>query len=581
MRWSKLMLSFGILSTFSLIGCRQQSSSDALINQQKPADSRQESNHLDQTMQPRPVTPHSTDEGNKIAVGTAKQCYAELCEANHELKLLDLMENAKKGSAEQRKYYKKYIDPMVLQAMKLRAEAQRTSAKLLKKYNDRFENIKLTEVQRRLFTSMYYLMKPAVLNPEDRARIDQALSKTAVMKARRASMMKDASAYFAAIHPEVDIQKSAQMEAVHIRTLQKKFTEATEFKLNAGDSPASARAFKGETLSRDDLNTIYSKATYLRSLDALVFREAQAAIDKLGYSELEFYDTIKRAKLSQRFANIKDFSAVDSGKCEQAFYQSINLAPKKNEIARFEILKEQVKKASLSLLSPEDPAYAVVQKIDFYLPYDSEENARVWTEGFNEDVAFSKAEIARVSQYEATESYILALANALSPPGDVGLCDNLYDPSLIDSITPEDGASRLSWMTVRYPRYGISILAHEINHVVYKHSKRFQPQIACITEQNGTEKYTAEDFADLMAIKTEKILGDFGVDMADKKGNLGCLFASSRIGEGLDNTTPEDSHSSHLFRAVKFALYRQQDIPMSCKTLARLTKPSVMNSCDY
>ncbi|MNK82941.1 hypothetical protein D3C87_1027320 [compost metagenome] len=578
MRWSKLILSLGILSMVTLVGCRKDSSTSTSRHQN--TFQYQEHRTEQTTMENRSTTSPRANDGNKIAIGTPSQCYADLCQSNHELSLLELMSNAEKGSKAQREYYEKYINPMVVEAMKQRTLSEKATISLIQKYKDQFENLKLTDVQRRMFAMMYYLFKPDLIDVKARARIDKALSNLPHSKATYGARIKGSAAYLTAMHPGMDVQAAARQEALYILESRKKFKAATELNLSSDDSPAIDRANKGKKLLREDLDSIYSQGSYNRKMESLLLGEVQEEMDKLGYTEADFYQTYKNSKLEKRFAETQDFNPVDSAKCESSFYQSINLAPKKDEIERFEILKEQVKKASLSLLSPSDPAYAVVEKTDFYLPYNSEENVKAWRDGFKVAVNNSKKRISHTVNFGVAESFLTAFVNAMVDTSDSGLCDGIYDPSLIDSITPEDGASRLSWMTVRYPKYGISVLAHEIGHVIFKHSKQFSQQMTCIKEQNGSDKYTAEDFADLLAIKAEKNLEDMGVDLRDKKGNVGCLFASARIGEGLTNTTPEDNHSSHLFRALKFALYRKQELPASCQALARSEKSNVLTSCD-
>jgi hypothetical protein len=580
MRWSKLILSFGILSAAGLMGCRQEGSTKSgPVNQ--GTSQYQQTQHSEQTtMQNRSTTGPRADDGTKVAIATPTQCYADLCQSNHELSLLELMSKAEKGTAEQRKYYEKHINPLVIESMKRRATSERAVVSMLQRYKGEFENLKLNDVQRRLVTAMYYLMKPALLDVPARARIDKIIAGLPYSKAIYASRMKGASGYFEAMNPGMGVQKSAQQEAQYIKSIQQKFNEVSELNIVSVQFPALTRALKGEELNREDLAAIGTKGAYLRKLESLLTGEAHEELDKLGYTEADFYQTYKNAKLEKRYNDIQDFKAVDSAKCESSFYQSINLAPQVEEVKKFDIVKDQVKKASLSLLNKSDAAYAVVEKTDFFLPYNSTESVGLWGAAFKEDIRSSTAEVQRVTQYGVREAYVMAVTNALVNNSDTLLCDGMYDPGLIDSITPEDGVSRLSWMTVRYPQYGISVLAHEIGHVVYKHSKDFSAQIACIKEQNGSDKYTAEDFADLLAIKTEKSLADLGVDLNGKKANVGCLFASLRVGEGLTNTTPEDNHSSHLFRALKFALYRKQDLPVSCKALARTEKSNVLTSCD-
>jgi hypothetical protein len=580
MRWSKLILSFGILSAATLVGCRKDSSTSATSVNQSNTQYQQTQYSEQTTMQNRSTTGPRADDGTKVVIPTPTQCYNDLCKSNHELSLLELTSNAEKGSKVQRAYYEKYINPLVVEAMKQRSLSEKTTLNLILRHKDEFENLKLTEVQRRMFTVFYYLFKPQLIEVKDRIRIDKALSQLPHSKATYGARMKGAAAYFGAMYPGIDVQKAAQQEVQYIQESRQKFKEATELALMKDGSQALNHALEGKKLDREELETIAEQGSYNRKFESLLLGEVHEEVDKLGYTEADFFQTYKNAKIEKRFADSTEFNPLHSAKCEASFYQSINLAPKKEELAKFEVLKVQVKKASLSLLSQSDPAYAIVQNTDFNLPYDSEENVKFWLDKFKEDIRITKSRIAQNSQFGVVESFMTAFLNSLTNPSDEGLCAGMYDPSLIDSITPEDGASRLSWMTVRYPQYGISVLAHEIGHVVQKHSKQFSPQIACIKEQNGSDKYTSEDFADLLAIKTEKNLEDLGVDLRDKKGNVGCFFASTRVGEGLTNTTPEDNHSSHLFRALKFALYRKQELPASCKALARADKSNVLTSCD-
>ena len=578
MRWSKLILSLGILSAASLVGCRKESSSD---KQQTlpPAQSQMKQQDSGQ-MQTRGLQPSRTDDGNKIVIATPKQCYTDLCESNRELDLLKLMADAEKGSPAQQEYYKKYVHPLVIETMKQKANASRAAIAIIEKYKGEFQNLKLNEIQKRLLVSMYYILRPQKLDLEGRVQIDKILSKLPLAKASSGAYIKGAKSYLEVLHPGIEIQKAAQLEAQYIDFMQTKLNEVSEMKIIAFSFPGFQRALKGETVGREDMNEIVNYGAYMRKLEALILGPAKDAVDKLGYSEADFFKTYKTAKLEKQYDKVEDYKPLDAAKCEASFYQSINLAPKKEEIEKFDDLKNQVKKASLSLLSPSDPAYAVVEKTDFYLPYNSEESVGLWRDAFKEEIRKDKASVARSGQFGAIEAYVLAITNSLTAHAETKLCDGMYDPNLIDSITPEDGASRLSWMTVRYPQYGITVLAHEIAHVVFHHSTHFESEKQCINKQNNSDKYTKEDFADLLAIRTEVNLEKSGMDLTGKKANVGCLFASTRIGESFMNTTPEDTHSSHLSRAVKFALYRKQELPASCKALARAEKSNVLNSCD-
>lgn len=578
MRWSKLILSLGILSAASLVGCRKESSSD---NKQSPPPAQSQMKQQDSgAMQTRGLQPPRADDGNKIVIATPEQCYTDLCESNRELNLFKLMTDAKKGSPAQQEYYKKYIHPLVIDTMRQKANAARAAIGIIERYKSQFQNLKLNEIQKRLLVSMYYILKPQKLNGERRAEIDDVLSKLTLTKASSGAYIKGAKSYLAVLHPGVEIQKAAQLEAQYIDFMQKKINDASEMKIIAFSFPGFQRALKGQTVDREEMNEIVNYGAYTRKLEALILGEAKKAVDRVGFSEADFFKTYKNAKLEKQYDKVQDYIAVDAAKCETSFYQSINLAPTKEDIEKFDDLKNQVKKASLSLLNSSDPAHAVVEKTNFSLPYNSEESVGLWRDAFKEEIRKNKESIARSGQFGAIEAYVLAITNSLTVHLETSLCDGMYDPNLIDAITPEDGASRLSWLTVRYPQYGITVLAHEIAHVVFQHSNYFESEKQCIREQNKTDKYTAEDFADLLAIRAEAHIEKSGMDLTGKKANVGCLFASTQIGEGFTNQNPNDTHSSHLSRAVKYALYRKQELPASCKALARAEKSNVLNSCD-
>jgi hypothetical protein len=578
MRWSKLILSLGILSAVSLVACRKENSTDAAIVSKNKLEFDKNQNP---NMQPRSTTEPRPDDGNKVVINSPTQCYADLCQANHELSLADLMSDAEKGSPEQREYYEKYINPLVIKTMNQRAVGQKAAANIIQKYQDEFENLKLTEIQRRLFTALAYIAKSDLVNAKDIARIDKALSALPHSKAIADTFMKGGSAYLTAMYPGMNEQEAAEKEARYIQESGKKFQKATELEINGTDSLAIVRALKGKTLSRNDLDTIASEGATNRKIESLLLGELHEKMDKLGLTEADFYRAFKKATQERQLIQIQDYNPTESARCEVLFYQSMNLAPKKDDLEKFEVLKEHVRKASLSLLSQSDPAYAIVEKANFYLPNNPEENVNLWHDGFKEAVKSVSERALETANYGPTEAFLTAFGYSLRKDPKVnGLCDDMYDPTIIDAITPQDGASRLSWLTVRYPMYGISVLAHEIGHVIAKNSKQFSGQMTCISEQNRTDKYTAEDFADMVAVKTERNLEADGIDLTGKKANVGCLFAGLNPAESLINKNQSDAHSSNLFRAVKFALYRKQEIPASCKAMAQQESPNVLNSCD-
>ncbi len=165
-------------------------------------------------------------------------------------------------------------------------------------------------------------------------------------------------------------------------------------------------------------------------------------------------------------------------------------------------------------------------------------------------------------------------------------CDDYKLGSLDDRANQEEAVFWASWISVKNPKLGKSVMAHEMGHIMDKAmtsgnasvesagkykaledclgSKHLEPAAAAKTAIIQAfdksllvtyRQYNVEDYADQIAA------------IAEPDTNLGCCLVSSsdRDDPSVINSDATDTHSSDLFRALFSEQIRKGDIPNVCK----------------
>lgn len=182
-----------------------------------------------------------------------------------------------------------------------------------------------------------------------------------------------------------------------------------------------------------------------------------------------------------------------------------------------------------------------------------------------------------------------------------GLCDYYKEEALTDHVLPDQGASYLSWVTVKYPQQTFGIIAHEFGHYVSRilmdlgyRRDAFNPyridddpvelwqRRQCISTFHKSSRqthpphpdhrtesfFTEEDWADYFGGKISVELNKTGKDYT----NFACILIEQR---GDRNISPlirskseqnsYNTHSADLFRLIHVEKTMNKKIPNSCQ----------------
>lgn len=190
------------------------------------------------------------------------------------------------------------------------------------------------------------------------------------------------------------------------------------------------------------------------------------------------------------------------------------------------------------------------------------------------------------------------------------LCETYASPTINDSaLLVKSGKIQVSWNSIRDPRAGAGIITHEIGHVISgvilsnpsmsaNSSKIYSIARECINSNNVFTKkaemndivlasaqdqvshrdgfYTEEDWADTISAKS-----------TSAEYNPWCFFLSKKVKQdGVTvyddlplEPTPNDTHSSDLFRLLNVEFIKKGAIPLECNVDYLLEKGIRFKKC--
>jgi hypothetical protein len=150
-------------------------------------------------------------------------------------------------------------------------------------------------------------------------------------------------------------------------------------------------------------------------------------------------------------------------------------------------------------------------------------------------------------------------------------CASLPSGGVGDATLSSQGRVFLSWFTLRFPEYSLSILSHEFGHAISLYLRKVPPfstTLDCIANRNPNvlkplhlslnyaddSRWTEEDWADHFS---SLIL----IELNSKEPNLGCALLKEDDKSYLNNSygpTDGDPHSAGLLRLMMIAIDRGQ-----------------------
>nr|WP_295905688.1 hypothetical protein [uncultured Bdellovibrio sp.] len=568
MRWSRAVMTLGICaSVLSLVACKTDSSDKSSVQAPKKV----------QQTAPSPGKPLSPEEQARRASYSPNQlCYADLCVANSELSYPTMIQLATTATEEQKKYYADYISGPTLQMIEKKKASTQLFADLLSQHEGEFKNANLSEAQQRMVKAMLLVVTSNHLNTQIHENFRNKISSYDFMKAYSLSRVKGPQGYFDTLYPGVSTLQAAALEVQKVLDLENKINDVMKARIIDLEKASLTRIQKGEGVDNDDLSRMINNALALRMLDLLVIRDTALA-DSLPLSQESiktiFFQSKIRDTLLARVEKSKDLSGV----CEKNFYRAINLYPQTSEIGAFKETSEKVRAQVLQVLSQQDPAYQVVQKAPLYMPQDAKAIAARWSKAVKDSAEDARQEQENFKKLDSPSLMVLGTIFSLIYTADDKTCDEIVDLGISDATNTLDKGIKVSWISVKAPAYGASILAHEFGHLISKYSNAYGSQKACLADKQGTTKYIEEDFADVIASKVSVGLQN---TLGKKQGNFGCLLASTDALPSLKNQDPTDVHSATLYRAIQVALMRKESLPESCKTAVQVENPKAVNSCE-
>lgn len=388
-------------------------------------------------------------------------------------------------------------------------------------------------------------------------------------------------------HPGLPLTKAMEIERQEIFPLIqeiKKIFGATAFKANdierflfnkKIENEKDREILLGALLFKHHFKT-YIKSTFLKNLDQVQVN-AEEMIETLQswnytYEDQEPFESFMRNCKKE----MRDFAAT---------------RPTAEEVQRFNILKDKILQTA-ELVSEQ---MLQSKNISKQMTNTTLQLPRTWNEEkeqINLELNRAQLEIKQIKSQLGTHNFLEAIELLLDSrlsQGSAGfheeICDKFSEVSLIDNASLELGSIQPSWMTVKMPKIGASILAHELGHVLSSRIKMNNLDIqntiyakarGCVTKRNphhleqnsrdqvyfpGDASQTEEDFADHFSARVLKEAG-----LLNTTKNMGCTLIAEKSEEALSwQTEPWAVHSPVFLRLLFLEVDLHGDaIPSSC-----------------
>lgn len=516
----------------------------------------------------------------RTGTSLADQCFNNLCSQNTTMSIDSMLKDAEKGSPKQNDYYKKNILPLLQK--KSENYKQLTQARLsrFESQEKNFATITLNSAQEKLIKAFMLMYASDAMTASDRAQaelLSKALTNIDFQRAHSVFQIRHGKSYFATLYKEIPLATAIQKEVTFIEETRKAINTALNASLVNIDNSSFDRAQKNQELSSRDIEAISNLSYGIRLMSFFLSDQVSGILEKIQLQPDDLQKLYAKSNIKANLEKLLASSQKDLAECETKFYQTLNLYPQANEIEKFKKLEPLIRESASSLLSSQDATRDIVLKAAIRYPKSADQAAQDWIADLQSNMEYESNEIKRYATYDDATLFTFAVIFARAAKDRNHLCQDLVDLDITDKTLPVDESISLSWLSIKQPQLGMSILAHELGHIVDLYSSDMGTERLCLREKQSSDQYAAEDFADWFSARVALQLEKNQHLHAE---NLGCFLAMSDKTLSLTNSSKEDSHSSHLFRALQFAAGVNQKIPQTCSTLASQESSKATQACQ-
>ena len=305
--------------------------------------------------------------------------------------------------------------------------------------------------------------------------------------------------------------------------------------------------------------------------------------------------------------------------CELNLNKSLWAAPQSSDVEYVQLLITPIKKSVIqyaqslttdSTLKTE--LQAKIENLQFNFPLMAQEILPALKSQAEDAMTNEKSYVDAIDKFD---DKLIFMSLALAEPADLdnlflaagATCKTFLPTKISDAAISVLGKVNISWQTLKYPSFGIGVLAHEMGHVassVFQRAQENQREIYTSVRECLVNRHKSfdelqgaltkeEDFADLTAAQTLKDLRSQGIGEAlggIGPVNYGCMLLGNdgtrwgnKEGLALKNLESNpDVHSAALLRTVQLQLAlegKASSLPKSCQAIIKTYSPSVSLVC--
>lgn len=309
-------------------------------------------------------------------------------------------------------------------------------------------------------------------------------------------------------------------------------------------------------------------------LDFFVFGAGADLLSKatVANSDLLTYETNFKNKLQTKVKT----QNTDMTDCEKQAYRLMNLSPQKTELESFATLADKVRKESIGLLTQQDPAYDKISNATISYPKNAEDAMSEWTDSLKQasaDDEYTKFDDAALLTAAVIYSPAQTKDASKDTQKEAGFCDDVAKIDVSEKALDTDPSITLSWLAIKKPELGASILARAFGRIANQSSNSFANDLTCLKDK-ASDATATEDFADWFSAKVSVALSK---NQQITISNIGCFLSASDATLSLKST--DDKTSSHLFRALQIAEVSGTTVPDSCASLAKSENSKAGDVC--
>ena len=486
----------------------------------------------------------------RAGTGSADLCYNDICSGSSYKSMDDILQAAGTGVKVYQDYYAKNLLPLLQTKATNYQKLAQTRLQRLNDEEKNFAAVTLNPAQEKTIKTILLLSQNSAISKDISDAAKAALGPLDFQKALQIFIARKGTSYFQTLFANKDLNVAVQEEAQNISNIQQQLNKALGGSLINIDNDSMKKALKKGALTTLDIETISQTSFAIRYLNYFVNGDGAALLEKIDLKSIDLMKLYQDSTVKSDLQKNSQSQTAAVKECETRFYQTTYVYPTQDQINQFKVVAEKVRKSAAGLLPANDPAINKIMNAQIQYPKNQTDITSDWVAALQDDMTYEPQEMDRLKSYDTSTMYVLALISAMMPEKSNPLCGNLIDLSISDKTLPTNGFIALSWVSVRMPKLGVPILAHEFGHIVDAYSTTFADARVCVRDKQGTDQYSGEDFADWFSTK---VAMDLQATQKLPSDNMGCFFAASAKSLSLVNSDSADVHSSDLYRALQIA----------------------------